>query len=226
MRTPEAGEAARWLAERGVPLGPELDSEEIAHEWTAALLADDELSPVRRLRTALGLLDLLEQYWVTAEIGFFLAGQSDPAVASVFWAGYRRRLEGAEPPEQVLYSLWVDWFEDRETAAAAFAAVLGDDVRALSARGRLDELAGGPLHRRAARVLEYSGPVPWGDKHDVYEAVATVPALVPALFKGLLASHHDYFGDLEPAAALALLDRLDLPPDTEHLASLRAALTR
>jgi hypothetical protein len=44
------------------------------------------------------------------------------------------------------------------------------------------------------------------------------------VFDALLVSRHGSYGDLEPVAALALLDRLDLPPDTEHLAALRAAL--
>ncbi|MEU9233955.1 hypothetical protein [Streptomyces subrutilus] len=44
------------------------------------------------------------------------------------------------------------------------------------------------------------------------------------MFRGLLTSYHDIYGDLEPAAALALLDRLDLPTDTPHLAELRHVL--
>jgi hypothetical protein len=44
------------------------------------------------------------------------------------------------------------------------------------------------------------------------------------VFNGLLASYHDINGDLEPIAALALLEHLDLPADTEHLSPLRAVL--
>ncbi|MEE1761711.1 hypothetical protein [Streptomyces sp. SP18BB07] len=50
-------------------------------------------------------------------------------------------------------------------------------------------------------------------------------ALHPAVFCGLRTSFHDLSGDLEPAAALALLDRLDLPTNTRHLAELRHVLT-
>lgn len=234
---PEADHALRWLAEQGVtPLGPgrwrEISAcgemarsdNDLAHEWAARALGDDKLSPGRRLRTGLGLLDLLAEYWVTLELRWFVVEQADPAITDAFWVGYRQRLEATESAEQVLYSLWVDWFEDPETAEEAFAAVIGDDVRAMRTRRRVRDLATGPLHRRVARVLEHSGPVPWICKHDVYEITAAVPELHMALFKALLTSYHDIYGDLEPAAALALLERLDLPADTEHLAQLRAVL--
>ncbi|MEU8611843.1 hypothetical protein AB0C29_28040 [Actinoplanes sp. NPDC048791] len=238
MRSPEAVGTLQWLAGHGVtPLGPgrwletdssgdrELTDNELAHEWADGVLSDDEPAPLDRLRNGLGLLDLVDEYWVTFELNVFLAEQDDPAVTAAFWAGYRQRLERTEPLAQVPYSLWVDWFEDRATVDVAFAAVIGDDVRELREQGRLRELAAGPLHRRAAMVLGHSGPVPWDRKHDVLQAVATVPELAPAVLQALLGGYHDSYGDLEPDAALALLNGLDLPPDTEDLATLRAVLT-
>ena len=100
-------------------------------------------------------------------------------------------------------------------------------MRRLRDRDRLSELATGPLHHRAVHVLLASGPVRWRHKWDVYEAAASVAELAPALFGALLQSHHNVHGDLEPAAALILLDRLVLPPGTGHPgapAELRAAL--
>ncbi|MFK8844404.1 hypothetical protein [Streptomyces sp. Ac-502] len=88
-----------------------------------------------------------------------------------------------------------------------------------------DGVARDAMLRRAARVIGVSGPVPWPVKHAAYRTAATVPHLHPALFRGLLGSYHDLYGDLDPRAALALLDELDLPTATEHLAPLRAALT-
>lgn len=135
-----------------------------------------------------------------------------------------RRLEAPEQAEPVTYSLWVDWFEDRATVEVAFAEVLGNDVEELQARDRLHEMARDPLFRRAKRVLEISGPVPWSIKHPVYQAAAAVPDLHPALFKGLLSSYHDFYGNLEPHAAHTLLQQLDLPGNTEHLVPLRTVL--
>jgi hypothetical protein len=227
MGTPESGEAEQWLASHGVRrTGPgrwrtaegEFTDNDIAHEWTRDALDD------RGLRLGFGLLDLLDQYQVTAELRWFVAERAVPGLFAVLWHGYRRRLERVRTCRPVLESLWVDWFEDRDTVEAAFAAVLADDVRRLRSRRRLRELAAGPVHRRAVRVLENSGPVRWSLKHDVYETAAAVPELHHAVFRGLLLSYHDFYGDLSPAAALVLLDQLVLPPATAHLATLRAVL--
>ncbi|MFE1793985.1 hypothetical protein ACFW7J_37205, partial [Streptomyces sp. NPDC059525] len=155
---------------------------------------------------------------VTCEIRFADQGAEGPLPADVLWDGYRRRLEADRDAEAVTYSLWVDWFENQTTSAMAFAEVLGNDIDRVVAKPSEARL------RRARRVLECSGPVRWTVKEPTYRTAMRLPALHPALFCGLLASFHDVYGDLEPAAALTLLDRLDLPANTRHLAKLRRVL--
>jgi hypothetical protein len=221
--------ARGWLAERGVSGedgrwayadGFGFTAMDAADAWNRSGLDDADL-----VRLALGLVDLLGGYWLTAELRRLVQRSADDSLGRVYWDGYRERLERPVPSEAVEYSLWVDWFEDRQTAPVAFAEVLGNDVHRLWGHGRLSELgADGPLLRRATRVLELSGPVPWPVKHGAYECVATVPELHSALFAAILASYHDIYGDLEPRGALALLNRLELPTHTEHLARLRNVL--
>ena len=229
METQATEDARRWLAERGVAEvaggwvdaeGPQrpLTANEIAHSWAAEVFTDDCLDVAEQVRLAFGLLDLLDDYWVTCEIRFADRDPEGPLPADVLWDGYRRRLEADRDAEAVTYSLWVDWFEDRDTAATAFAEVLGNDIDHVVAEGS------NALLRRAGRVLACSGPVPWLVKQPAYETAGRVPALHGPLFKGLLAGYHDVYGDLEPAAALALLARLQLPADTPHLAELRSVL--
>ncbi|MER6678869.1 hypothetical protein [Streptomyces sp. NPDC000983] len=225
----QAAEAARrWLAEQGVRQvhggwasddEPQvlLTTSQVAHSWAGDVFAED-LDAADQVRLAFGLLDLLDEYWVTCEVRFANEGADGPLPGDVLWDGYRRRLEADRGAEAVTYSLWVDWFEDATTSAMAFAEVLGNDT---------DRLTAGPsegLLRRARRVLECSGPVRWPVKEPTYRAAARLPALHPAVLRGLRASFHDIYGDLEPAAALALLDRLDLPADIEHVAELRHVL--
>ncbi|WP_405650588.1 hypothetical protein [Streptomyces sp. NBC_00019] len=224
-------DARRWLAEAGVTQvgddawidgdAPEkqLTANEVAQSWAGQAFTDERLDAAGRLGLAFGLLDLLDDYWVTCEIRFADRGPSGPLPPDVLWDGYRRRLEAPETADAVTYSLWVDWFEDRDTCATAFAEVLGRDADHL----RTDSPQ--PLLRRARRVLECSGPVPWAVKERAYGIAARLPALHPALFKGLLGSYRDVYGDLEPAAALGLLTGLNLPADTAHSAELRAVLT-
>ncbi|MFJ8039446.1 hypothetical protein ACIRBX_02895 [Kitasatospora sp. NPDC096147] len=225
-----AEQARRWLAGCGVTETPDgwLDAEEpselltanqVAHSRAAAVFSDDGLDQAGRLAVAFGLLDLLDDYWVTCEIRFAHQGAGGPLPTDALWAGYRRRLEADRDPEPVTYSLWVAWFEDRTTSANAFAEVLGNDL------ARIVTAPSAPLLRRAARVLACSGPVPWAVKQPAYATALRCAGLHEPLFQGLLTSYHDVYGSLEPAPALALLDRLALPPDTPHLHALRTVLT-
>ncbi|MBU3067448.1 hypothetical protein KO481_38740 [Nocardia sp. NEAU-G5] len=217
-------EARRWLAAEGVVQVDEdvwlaesrqLSPNDVAHEWAGAMLGDPDLDESGRLRLGFGLLDLVDEYWVTCEIGFLIAHTTDPLVHQVLWREYRSRLEAPEATEAIDYSLWVHWFEDRTTVETAFAQVLGDDT------GKLHS-GDAALLRRAQRVLEISGPVPWTLKEPVYLTAVEVPELQRALFRGLLTSYHDVYGDLEPEPALRLLARL--PPDVEHFDTLCAVL--
>ncbi|MFE2298810.1 hypothetical protein ACFXAW_11475 [Streptomyces sp. NPDC059445] len=225
----QAVEAARrWLADQGVSevrdgwVSDEepdvlLTANQVAHFWAADVFSED-LAAGDQVRLALGLLDLLDDYWVTCEIRFANDSAEGPLPADVLWDGYRRRLEADRDAEAVTYSLWVDWFEDHTTSATAFAEVLGDDIdRVVAERSEA-------LLRRARRVLECSGPVPWTAKESTYRTALRLPTLHSAVFLGLRASFHDVYGDLEPAAALDLLDQLDLPSNTRHLAELRHVL--
>ncbi|MFC9389286.1 hypothetical protein [Streptomyces venezuelae] len=220
--------ARRWLADQGVRQvrsgwvtdeEPEelLTASQVAHSLAGDVFAED-LDAADQVRLAFGLLDLLDAYWVTCEIRFADESAEGPLPAGVLWDGYRQRLEVEREVEAVTYSLWVDWFEDHTTSARAFAEVLGNDI---------DRVVAEPseaLLRRARRVLECSGPVRWAVKEQAYRTALRLPALHSALFRGVRASFHDLYGDLEPAAALALLDRLDLPADTQYLAELRHVL--
>jgi hypothetical protein len=220
--------AQRWLADQGIRRvgdgwvsdeNPDvlLTANQVAHSYAGDVFAED-LDAADQLRLAFGLLDLLGEYWITCEIRFADESAEGPLPADVLWHGYRQRLETDREVEAVTYSLWVDWFEDHTTSATAFAEVLGNDIdRVVADRSEA-------LLRRARRVLECSGPVPWPVKEPTYRTAVRLPALHPALFLGLRASFHDVYGDLEPTAALALLDQLDLPTNTQYLAELRHVL--
>ncbi|MFC8127353.1 hypothetical protein [Streptomyces sp. NPDC057302] len=225
----QAEEAARrWLADQGVSRVRDgwvsdeepdalLTANQVAHSWAGDVFAED-LDAADQVRLAFGLLDLLDEYWVTCEIRFANEGAEGPLPVDVLWGGYRQRLEADRDAEAVTYSLWVDWFEDHATSATAFAEVLGNDVdRVVVERSEA-------LLRRACRVLECSGPVRWSVKELTYRTAMRLPALHSAVFRGLLACFHDVYGDVEPTAALAFLCRLDLPANTPHFAELRHVL--
>ncbi|THA82291.1 hypothetical protein E6U81_20895 [Streptomyces sp. A0592] len=228
---PDSELARRWLARSGItqtgesawwdadpPAGP-LTAGDVSDTMGWLVFDDEDLDPADRVRVALGLMDLLGAHPLLAgQIHMAHLGPQGPLPLDVLWDGYRRRLEAVRDHEACPSSLWLDWFEDPRTAAPAFAAVLGSD-RHLLLPGVPE-----PLVRRARRVLEHSGPVGWDVKAQTCRAAARVPALHHAVFRAVLRSYHDLYGDLDPGQGLALLDGLDLPPDTEHLAALRRVL--
>jgi hypothetical protein len=68
--------------------------------------------------------------------------------------------------------------------------------------------------------------VAWDLKRPLYEAVARAQRWAPSVLKGLVASYHDYYGQLVADEALVLLDHLAVPPSAEHLSALRTVLER
>ncbi len=197
-----------------------MTTDDIADTYGFLVFDDEGIGPADRVRVALGLMDLVGSHiLVHRPIHTAHLGPAGPLPIEVLWDGYRRRLEAEPEPEAVIASLWLDWFEHWQTADAAFAGVLGRDV------GRIRTGAPAGFLRRTRRVLGCSGPVPWAAKEPVYGAAAAVPELRPAVFRALLSCYHDLFGQLEPPAALTLLDSLALPPATDGLAALRTVLT-
>ena len=231
MSTADAETARSWLARAKVrqtgdltwvddDLGSELSANDVALDYSSWVFDDADLEVALRFRIAFGLIDLLDEYWTTQEMHFPYCGSSREQPPAELWDGYRARLEAPQVSEQVTQSLWYTWFECTDTSEEAFVALLGQDVELLEA----GEVPGDGFLRRADRVLTASGPVRWGVKARAYAAASSVEALRPAVFRGLLRSYHDYFGDLEPGPALAILDDLRLAPDTEHLTELRTVL--
>ncbi|GAA3456285.1 hypothetical protein [Dactylosporangium matsuzakiense] len=213
METARSDRTRQWLAAHD--LDTDGDPNDAARDLMPEIRADDELSPADKLEIGLGLLEILGAYWVLVELRWLV--NADESLWDTHWQALRDYLEQPRPSEAVLYSLWNDWFEDIETSQRAFTEVLGRDVAKL---GGADEA----LLRRATAVLKVSGPVPWKVKFPVYSAAAEHERLHRAVFSGVLYSFHDVYGSLEIEPALELLDRLALPPDTEHLAELREEL--
>ncbi|MCJ0874206.1 hypothetical protein [Streptomyces sp. AP-93] len=218
--TQDAG-GAWWNADDDAPGEPPeaTNTDDIADTYGFLVFDDERIDPADRVRVALGLMDLVGSHvLVHRPIHMAHLGPAGPLPIEVLWNGYRRRLEAEPAPEAVIASLWLDWFEHWQTAEVAFEGVLGRDA------GRIRTGAPEGFLRRTQRVLECSGPVPWRAKEPAYRAAAAVPELRQAVFRALRSSYHDLFGQLDPPAALTLLDSLPLAPATEDLAALRAVL--
>lgn len=125
------------------------------------------------------------------------------------WALYRKYLAGDTLlADCAQYSLWCDFFEDPETVTEAWNALK---------QGFASELL-------LRRVLFCAGPVPFAWKESVYLQLLSDRAWHEVIFKSLLASRFDAYGNIDPDRAGEILKKLELPLDTSGFAQLRDAL--
>ncbi|MEV0661012.1 hypothetical protein ACIBI3_10380 [Actinomadura luteofluorescens] len=100
-------------------------------------------------------------------------------------------LHGPGPvAESAEYGLWVDYFEMPE-ASQVFAALASQMPRS-----------------QWEGLISGAGPVPWDAKRRVFREAAEVPALHPALARGLVGSFYDVYGQVDAVEAAALVDRI------------------
>ncbi len=224
MEHTDADVARAWLAENGVlQSGPgvwvyddeperEVTKEDIALNCSSWIFEDDDdLDEAGRIQVALGMVDLIDEPWTLEELHFpyCLRGTVPPPE---LWAGLRQRLEAESVLNVVDDSIWHTWFECRATSERAYRALVGDDLAPLDSSAPPSDVApSDPFLRRARRVLKLSGPVSWDLKEPSYRSAARVDALRLSVFKAILASYHDYYGDLEPGPALDLLSDAHRP---------------
>lgn len=129
---------------------------------------------------------------------------------SVWWEQCRSWLrdtdDGLRNP--LLYALWCDYFEDQQTVADAWAALIQ----------RRDE-------RILRAVLPVSGPVPWELKYPVLNELAGAPEYNEAIYRALWGAAFDVYGKIEGRAAQQILGRLRIPESAEGYARLKQKLT-
>ncbi|SNR26713.1 hypothetical protein [Actinomadura mexicana] len=117
-------------------------------------------------------------------------------------------IHGPSPvAESAEYGLWVDYFESPE-ASQVFTALALQMPRS-----------------HWGCLISGAGPVPWEAKHHVFQAAAGLPALHPALARGLVGSFYDVYGQVDAVDAAALVDRITVA-DEDLLEALTEATTQ
>lgn len=131
---------------------------------------------------------------------------------ALFWAGVRARLGGSDQAlaRPLAYSLWCDWFEHGDFTAEAWEALTGPEVPAAALQN----------------VLIASGPVPWRLKTELYRRLVGDAGWHYHIFRSLLNSAFDVYGQIDRNEAVTWLDRLLIPESTAHLPDLIARLRR
>ncbi len=145
--------------------------------------------------------------------------KSDPDQTSTrtkFWSLVRQWLSGDsdELAEPICYTLWCDYFEDKDDVVEAWNALVQE----------------GAPDRLLERVLENSGPVPYNLKIELYQRLIHDHPWHYFIFESILHSEFDYYGKIDRRDARAWLERLQLnelsDEDKQSLERLKSRLTR
>lgn len=111
--------------------------------------------------------------------------------------------------EPIIYALWCDFFEGPETVTESWNALITKEAT--------DEVL--------KTVLINAGPVPFYLKKELYYRLIGSKYWHKYIFKSLLHSEFDYYGDIDKEEALKIINKLNVPKNTEHKNLLLEKLT-
>jgi hypothetical protein len=186
------------------------EAHDVPHELEELVWVRGEASARERVALAFALYREMPCYATLMYTTGYFATWDDDA-RRLFWSEYRTLVSDADDrlAEPVAYSLWSDYFEDATTVTEAWREMAQPDR--LSDRG-------------LARVLDAAGPVPFALKSPLYDRLAQSKRWHLAIFRSLLHSAFDAYGDIDRAAAARLLARLSVPASSRGFEALEKQL--
>jgi hypothetical protein len=186
------------------------DVVDVPHDLSDPIWDEGEASWLERVALAFELYREMPCYATLMYMRHYFR-EWDESASQRFWDEYRSLLSDQDDrlADPVAYSLWCDYFEDPASVEEAWTAVAAP--AAVSERG-------------LRRVLDVSGPVPYDLKVPVYERLLGGRHWHPFIFRSLLYSAFDVYGQIDAKAARKLLDKLALSKTTEGLNELREKL--
>jgi len=136
-----------------------------------------------------------------------------PELKDVYWKFFREMFGSADDAQAdpVGYVLWCDFFEDPELVEKAWSSLI----------------SGGPSDRLIERLLISSGPIPFSLKRSLYSTLKGEKRWHYFIYRSLLHSEFDVYGQIDNGEARKLLAQLelDLPEgEMENYKRLIAAL--
>lgn len=170
---------------------------------------NSDLATARKLETTTSLFEEMPCYSYFFFIGMHFEYLSEEDLKN-FWSWMRKLLASEDRAylNAAGYFLWCDFFEDGERVERAWMEVTQE----------------GLLSSAIRCVLDHSGPVPYPMKKDLYARLIADQAWHLPIFRSLLHSAHDVFGQLDKKDARKVLAQLELPSDTQYLRELRSKI--
>jgi len=166
-----------------------------------------ELSPSTKIKLGFQLYETFPNYYHFLTPFYHLVKNNevtDPNEKEMIWQYFMKYLASerfyADP---VGYVLWVDFFEDESTVHEAWNGLMKFYDK-----------------KAALRLLEQTGPVPYELKEKLYKTLVKETENHEAIFKSLLYSAYDVFGQISKGKAKDLLKQLKIDRTTEEYKAL------
>lgn len=180
----------------------------VPHDLSGRLWFDGKETLSERLTIAVELFGRMPCY---ANLMYWRYADFDETTCARMWDAFREFLSDPRDAvaEPVVYSLWVDYFEDKRTVERAWREASGPQE---------------PRRPRLPRVVRASGPVPWKLKESLYGQLSVEGGWNEPLLAGLYGSCVDIYGSLEREPALRILRALGPADGNRDFAVLTRAL--
>jgi hypothetical protein len=134
----------------------------------------------------------------------------DEQVKNIIWRKFADFLAAENHYcDPVGYVLWVEFFEDSNTVVEAWNGLMQHKANKKS----------------MMKLLEYSGPVPFELKENLYNELVHDKRAHQSIFKSLLFSTYDLFGKIDKKKAYKLFMRLEVDKKTAHYQKLKDQLS-
>ncbi len=173
--------------------------------WYGAYDLDD------KILVGFQLFELLPSYWHT--LTPYYDHVREKALSSeqkeTVWRKFVQYLaDEAHYADPVGYVLWVDFFEDPETVRETWHGLISHNQKKESLR----------------KLIESAGPVSFDLKESVYRAMLKDQRNHPAIFRSLLASAYDVYGQIDKGKARHFVAKLKVNKTTEDFRLLTEKL--
>ena len=182
----------------------EMASDIVETIWESELKTESKISLVFQLyRKA-------PDYTWLSEMDIHYLWEVNLKTREIFWIEMRRLVSEEDDclAAPACYLLWCGPFEDPNHVDEAWAAMTSNGV----------------TEKTLQRLLINSGPVPYSLKRTLYEQLIQKEQWHYFIFRSLLHSAFDYYGQIDIADANRVLQKLNIPNDTEHLDKLKEKL--
>ena len=133
----------------------------------------------------------------------------DESEKQIIWKKFMKYLAAEDHyADPVGYVLWVEFFEDTDTVNEAWNGLMKNVT---TPAGLL-------------KLLEHAGPVPYDLKEPVYKGLLADPANHTSIFRSILYSAFDVYGQLERGKATKLLSELNIDRTSDEYKQLMLKL--